>query len=73
MPHVKSYSAIDKIDHAIDRIASERYPDANLGQRIASSLPYADGPFDSVVSFQVIEHIQDDHLFLKEIHRVLRP
>jgi SAM-dependent methyltransferase len=29
--------------------------------------------YDSVFSFQVIEHIQDDVLFLKEIHRVMRP
>jgi SAM-dependent methyltransferase len=26
-----------------------------------------------VVSFQVIEHLSADHLFLKEIHRVLKP
>lgn len=32
-----------------------------------------DNAYDSVVSFQVIEHIQDDMLFLKEIHRVLKP
>ena len=32
-----------------------------------------DNSFDSIVSFQVIEHIQDDMLFLKEIHRVLKP
>ena len=28
---------------------------------------------DFVVTFQVIEHIQDDHYFLEEIYRVLRP
>ncbi|MGB0428250.1 MAG: class I SAM-dependent methyltransferase [Flavobacteriales bacterium] len=32
-----------------------------------------DNSFDFVISFQVIEHIQDDHLFVKEIHRVLKP
>ena len=32
-----------------------------------------DNAYDLVVSFQVIEHIKDDRLFLKEIHRVLRP
>lgn len=29
--------------------------------------------FDAVVTFQVIEHIQNDHEFLMEIHRVLQP
>ena len=29
--------------------------------------------FDAVVTFQVIEHIEDDLEFLKEIHRVLQP
>ena len=33
----------------------------------------ADNTFDTVVSFQVIEHIEDDALLLKEIHRVLKP
>ena len=32
-----------------------------------------DNTYDSIVSFQVIEHIQDDVLFLKEIHRLLKP
>jgi SAM-dependent methyltransferase len=29
--------------------------------------------FDSVVSFQVIEHIEDDMTFVREVARVLRP
>ena len=32
-----------------------------------------DNTYDFVVSFQVIEHIQDDELYLREIHRVLKP
>jgi SAM-dependent methyltransferase len=32
-----------------------------------------DNTYDSIVSFQVIEHIEDDFLYLKEIHRVLKP
>jgi SAM-dependent methyltransferase len=33
----------------------------------------ADNSFDFVVTFQVIEHIQNDVLFLQEIKRVLKP
>lgn len=36
-------------------------------------LPFGDGEFDCVISFQVIEHIRDDRRFVAEIHRVLRP
>lgn len=32
-----------------------------------------DNSFDYVLSFQVIEHIQEDLKFLQEIHRVLKP
>ena len=41
------------------------------------SVPYlrafTDNTFDVVISFQVIEHIQDDETFVKEIARVLKP
>ena len=33
----------------------------------------ADNTFDYVITFQVIEHIQDDGAFVSEIHRVLKP
>lgn len=33
----------------------------------------ADNTFDYVITFQVIEHIKNDTLFVKEIHRVLKP
>lgn len=37
------------------------------------SIPAADGAFDAIVSFQVIEHIHDPSPWLAEIRRVLRP
>ncbi len=36
-------------------------------------LGFEDASFDFVVAFQVVEHIRDDHFFLSEITRVLRP
>jgi SAM-dependent methyltransferase len=71
-PHVSTYSAIDKIESAIDDLRA-RYPTGNFVSGHLPPLPYPDSSFDSVVSFQVIEHIEDDKLFLREIHRVLRP
>jgi ubiquinone/menaquinone biosynthesis C-methylase UbiE len=34
---------------------------------------FEDNTFDFIVTFQVIEHIQDDNKFLQEAHRVLKP
>lgn len=35
-------------------------------------IPYEDNTFDTVISFQVIEHIQDDINYVSEIYRVLK-
>jgi SAM-dependent methyltransferase len=73
LPKVSSYSAIDKIAPVVDEL-KKKYPQ---GDFTSGNIPplsgYADNSFDSIVSFQVIEHIQEDRLFLKEIHRVLKP
>lgn len=70
-PGIKSYTAIDKIDTAIGQLR-KRYPESKFIQSHLPPLPFEEAAFDTVVSFQVIEHIPDDRLFLKEIHRVLR-
>lgn len=73
MPSVTSYTAIDKIAPVIDKL-QQKYPKLKfLSGNIPPLSAFADNSFDSVVSFQVIEHIQDDQLFLREIHRILRP
>jgi ubiquinone/menaquinone biosynthesis C-methylase UbiE len=73
LPAVTSYTAIDKIAPVIEML-QQKYP---KGKFLSGNIPplssFADNSFDSVVSFQVIEHIQDDRLFLKEINRVLKP
>lgn len=38
----------------------------------AKNIPFPDESFKTVVSFDVIEHIDDDQLFLKESYRVLK-
>lgn len=73
MQHAKSFTAIDKILYAVEKLQI-KYP---TGKFMAMNIPpfsaLADNAYDSIVSFQVIEHIEDDKLFLKEIHRVLKP
>lgn len=72
LPSVTSYTAIDKIEAAVDEL-KVKYPSGKFVAGNLPPLPFPDSSFDTVVSFQVIEHIKDDRAFLKEIHRVLRP
>jgi ubiquinone/menaquinone biosynthesis C-methylase UbiE len=69
----KSFTAIDKIEPVIEGL-KKKYPQ---GRFLSGNIPpltvFQDQVFDRVVSFQVIEHIRDDRLFLNEIFRVLRP
>lgn len=67
-----SYLALDKIPDVINRLAV-KYPDYEFRQAVFPPVNLPDAQFDTIVSFQVIEHIQDDHLFLKEIARLLKP
>ena len=69
---VNNYSGLDKIAELVDSLAKE-YPQANFKQSVIPPLPYPDSSFDTVISFQVIEHIKDDKAYLKEIFRVLKP
>jgi SAM-dependent methyltransferase len=73
LPLAKSFTAVDKIEPVIASL-QQRFP---TGKFMAMNIPplsgLADNTYDSIVSFQVIEHIQEDALFLKEIHRVLKP
>lgn len=69
----ETYTAIDKIEPVINRL-KEKYPKGNFySGHIPPFTMLQDSQFDYVVSFQVIEHIEDDRTFLREIHRVLRP
>ena len=69
----KSYTAIDKIEPVIGQL-QKKYP---TGKFLSGNIPpltqFSDNSFDRIFSFQVIEHIEDDHLFLSEINRLLKP
>lgn len=72
-PLSDSYLALDKIDEVIQKLRGQ-YPDIDFRQAVFPPFSdLADESFDSIVSFQVIEHVKPDGEFLKEIERVLRP
>ena len=68
-----NFTAVDKIEEAF-QVLRGRFP---AGKFMSMNIPpfgiLPDNTYDCVVSFQVIEHIQDDVLYLKEINRVLKP
>ena len=71
-PKSTAYTAVDKIKEVVVNL-SVKHPESKFIQTNIPPLPFEDNIFDSVVSFQVIEHIKDDATYLKEIHRVLKP
>lgn len=73
MNRVKAYHGLDKIPQVIEKLKA-RFPDASFEQAVIPPLlTVPSAKYDTVVSFQVIEHIEDDRLFLQEIYRVLKP
>lgn len=70
----RNVTAIDVSPEAI-QYAAEHYPQANLDFRVASahSLPFPDLTFDLVVSFELIEHLENYRELLSEVRRVLAP
>lgn len=73
LERVEKYHGLDKIQEVIDRL-EKKFPQATFEQTVIPPLQtIPSSTYDTVVSFQVIEHIKDDALFLKEIHRVLKP
>jgi SAM-dependent methyltransferase len=53
------------------RFAHVRVPGAELMQMDARALPYVD-EFDVIAAFDVIEHIDDDELVLRQLYRAIR-
>ncbi|PYT26734.1 MAG: hypothetical protein DMG57_20435 [Acidobacteria bacterium] len=65
---------IDIAGEAVE-YARNHYQAANLRFECAScsEIPAADGSFDLVVAFEIIEHLEDWRGFLREVRRVLAP
>ncbi len=68
-PHAAHFITLDK--HRAEGLSA--WENGSFQQASVPPLPFADGEFDWVVSFQVIEHIARDRALLQEVARVLKP
>lgn len=67
------YTGVDKNKILIEDLRIN-YPVCHFQQVTLPDLSaFANNSFDHIIAFQVIEHIEDDELFLEEIHRILKP
>ncbi len=71
-PYANEYIAIDKFQTNLDDYIN-KHPNVQFEQMSVPPLPFPDNHFDSLVTFQVIEHIEDDEEMIKEMARVLKP
>lgn len=72
--HAKSVIGVDINRQIIDH-CNERYRKVNVSFTQVSAecpLPYENGLFDIIVSFQVIEHLPDVQRYLYELRRLLK-
>jgi SAM-dependent methyltransferase len=73
LPLAESYLGLDKIQEVIDSL-KVKFPGIEFRQAVIPPFEgIDDNSFETIVSFQVIEHIPNDKLFLQEIYRMLKP
>lgn len=71
-PKVTNYMAVDKFATNVDRYAAN-FSHVKFQQMSVPPLQFPDNTFDYIVTFQVIEHIEDDEKMVAEMSRVLKP
>lgn len=61
----------DAVAHARQRYKG--FPNLEFETADVTCLPFPDSSFDRVVSFETLEHLQEQELLLREFRRVLKP
>lgn len=73
LPKCKTYTAIDKNELVINTLKKKHQNLTLICGNVPPFAQFESDSYDTLVSFQVIEHLEDDELFIEEIYRVLRP
>ncbi|NMX21367.1 hypothetical protein C5S30_02795 [ANME-1 cluster archaeon GoMg4] len=70
---VKKIIGLD-VDEQIVKHAQKKYGSTNCIFQVynGKKIPFKENSFDAIISFQVIEHVQDDRSFVLEIYRILK-
>ena len=68
-PAASTFTTIDK---SVPQFENSLPDNTTFRQMSVPPLAFADESFDYVISFQVIEHIERDGVFVREVSRVLR-
>jgi SAM-dependent methyltransferase len=61
------------LDIELERVAEARQKTPAVLNAAGERLPFPDDRFDLILSHEVLEHVQDDRLAIREIVRTLRP
>ena len=72
-PKADKYMAIDKYNTPINPDLPDFNKISFQQMNVPPFIGIEDNTFDFIVSFQVIEHIEDDEFFSRELYRVLKP
>ena len=72
-PKADKYMAIDKYNTPIDPHLPDFDKISFQQMNVPPFIGIEDNTFDFIVSFQVIEHIENDEFFSRELFRVLKP
>lgn len=64
---------VEAFDIEQERVAEARETTPHALVAAAEAIPYADNRFDTILSHEVLEHVQDDRAAVREMMRVLRP
>jgi SAM-dependent methyltransferase len=74
LQHLSRYARVQGIDADPQAVAFCHERGLTDVTRVDSGvLPFADGSFDLVTAFDVLEHVEDDVGLLREMHRVANP
>jgi SAM-dependent methyltransferase len=64
---------VDAFDFEFERVVEAREETPRALVAAAEAVPYDDDTFDTILSHEVLEHVQDDRAAAREMVRVLKP